>query len=78
MVSVMSDVTKSNMPAKSVLHNTPLIYKDKAIAATVSGFHASFGVALGFAVLALFLAFFLKKGNRAREAAALKGKEENN
>lgn len=78
MVSVMSDVTKSNMPAKSVLHNTPLVYKDKAIAATVSGFHASFGVALGFAVLALFLAFFLKKGNRAREAAALKGKEENN
>lgn len=75
LVSVLSTTTKDNMPAKSLLHATPLAYRDKAIDAVLSGYTAAFLVAAIFAIVALALAFFLKKGNRAREAAMLGGKK---
>ena len=63
------------MPAKSLLLATPLAYRDKVIDAFLCGYTAAFLVAAIFAIVALALAFFLKKGNRAREAAMLGGKK---
>lgn len=40
LISVLTNVTKDNLPAKSVLESTPLTYKDQAINATLSGYHA--------------------------------------
>lgn len=66
MVSVLSTVTKDQMPAKHLLHTLPLQYKDQAISATLAGFHASFAISVLFALIALVLTFFLKKGNSVR------------
>lgn len=66
MVSALSTVTKDHMPAKHLLHTMPLQYRDQAINATLDGFHASFAISILFALIALILTFFLKKGNRAR------------
>lgn len=70
LVSVLSDVTKNSMPAKSVLHATPLHYRDQAINASITGFHAAFAVSILFAVITFCLAFMLKRGNNARRAAS--------
>ncbi|GAB6093367.1 MDR family MFS transporter [Furfurilactobacillus curtus] len=65
MVSVLSNVTKNAMPAHHVLTQTPLVYKVRAINATLSGYHATFWVAIGFCILGFVLAFFLKGSKRA-------------
>ena len=67
LVSILTTTTTNNMPSKTLLHTLPLQYKEKAISATLDGFHASFAMSIVFALIALVLAFFLKKGNRARE-----------
>lgn len=67
LVSVLTTTTKNNMPEKSVLKTLPLQYKTGAINATLDGFHAAFAISIIFALIALVLSFFLKKGNRARE-----------
>ncbi|KAB1978492.1 MFS transporter [Lactobacillus crispatus] len=67
LVSVLTTTTNNNMPGKSLLHALPLEYKTRAISATLDGFHASFAMSILFSLIALVLAFFLKKGNRARE-----------
>ena len=67
LVSVLTTTTNNNMPAKSMLKTLPLQYKNGAINATLDGFHASFAISILFALIALVLSFFLKKGNRARE-----------
>ncbi|TSO26659.1 MDR family MFS transporter [Lactobacillus sp. LL6] len=66
LVSVLTTTTKDNMPGKTLLHTLPLEYKNSVINATLDGFHASFAISIGFALIALVLSFFLKKGNRAR------------
>ncbi|MDT6981092.1 MDR family MFS transporter [Levilactobacillus zymae] len=63
MVSVLTNVTKNGMPAKHVLTTNPLSYANQAINATLSGYHAAFWIAIGFSVVALIVAMFLK-GNR--------------
>lgn len=68
LVSVLTTTTKNNMPTKHLLHTLPLQYKNDAINATLTGFRASFAISIVFALVALILTFFLKKGNRAREA----------
>ncbi|GEO68765.1 MDR family MFS transporter [Levilactobacillus acidifarinae] len=60
MVSVLTNVTKNGMPAKHVLTTNPLSYADRAINATLAGYHAAFWIAIGFSVLALIVAMFLK------------------
>lgn len=60
MTSVLTNVTKNAMPSNTVLHNTPLKYRDEAINAALSGYHATFMLATGFAVIALILSLFLK------------------
>ncbi|GEK29621.1 MDR family MFS transporter [Furfurilactobacillus siliginis] len=68
LVSVLSNVTKAQMPGHHVLTETPLAYKVRAINATLSGYHATFWVAVGFCILGFFLAFFLKGSNRSSAA----------
>ena len=60
MVSVLTNVTKNSMPAKHVLTTDPLSYASRAISATLNGYHAAFWIAIGFSVIALFVAFLLK------------------
>lgn len=66
LVSILSNVTNSNMPGKSLLHSNPLAYKSAAINANLNGYTAAFGVALVFCVLALILAFFLKSNKKVK------------
>lgn len=65
LISVLSSVTTSAMPAHSLLAKAPLSYASKASDAVLTGYHATFFVSILFAALALILAFFLKKGNNA-------------
>ncbi|QLE62108.1 Permeases of the major facilitator [Furfurilactobacillus rossiae] len=65
LVSVLSNVTKNAMPAHHVLTQTPLAYKVRAINATMSGYHATFWVAVGFCIVGFLLAFFLKGANHS-------------
>jgi len=69
LISVLTNVTKGQMPAKHVLKSNPLSYADGAINATLSGYHAAFWIAVGFCVVALVIAFFLKGRNRSTHMA---------
>ncbi|MFD1318642.1 MDR family MFS transporter [Loigolactobacillus zhaoyuanensis] len=59
LISVLTNVTTNNMPAKHVLHNTPLQYKDHAMNAVVSGYKSAFIVAALFCIIGLFVTFFV-------------------
>ena len=61
LISVLTNVTKGNLPSDSLLDATPLAYKEKAIEATLSGYHAAFYVAAVFSFLGFLIAFSLKK-----------------
>lgn len=61
MTSVLSNVTKNAMPSKHVLSLTPLKYRDEAINAALSGFHATFMLTTMFAALAFVLSLFLHR-----------------
>lgn len=50
---------------------TPLAYKEKAIEATLSGYHAAFYVAVVFGFLGFLIAFALKK--KEPQLTVLKG-----
>ena len=60
---------------KSLLTQNPLAYKDKAIDAVILGYKAAFMVAIVFAVLLIFAALFLRKGNIAKKEEITNGKE---
>ncbi|GKQ42334.1 MFS transporter [Companilactobacillus sp. RD055328] len=60
LISVLSNVTNKSMPAKHLLKEMPLVYKDSVINATLTGYHAAFLVAALFCVTAVVLTFFLK------------------
>ena len=61
LISVLTSVTNDNLPAKSLLEKTPLAYKTQAIAATLSGYHAAFAVAIIFSVVGLAITFLIKE-----------------
>ena len=61
LISVLTNVTKNNLPAKSMLETTPLAYKDQAINATLSGYHAAFFVAVIFGFIGWLITFTLAK-----------------
>lgn len=63
LVSVLTNVTNNNMPAKHVLHQNPLQYKDLAINSVLNGYTASFGVAILFCLIGWALTYFLKQNN---------------
>lgn len=64
LISVLTNVVKESLPAKSLLKTAPLAYKDQAIAATLSGYHAAFFVAVAFSFLGLLIAFFIHEKPR--------------
>lgn len=61
LISVLTNVTKNNLPTKSILEVTPLAYKDQAINATLSGYHAAFLVAVIFGFIGWLITFTLAK-----------------
>lgn len=61
LISVLTNVTKNNLPTKSILEATPLAYKDQAINATLSGYHADFLVAVIFGFIGWLITFTLAK-----------------
>lgn len=63
LISVLTNVTKGNLPSDNLLDKTPLAYKDKAIEATLSGYHAAFYVAVVFGLIGFFITFALKKND---------------
>ncbi|MGN1279560.1 MAG: MDR family MFS transporter [Limosilactobacillus sp.] len=63
MVSVLTNVTKSNRPSHALLTQSPLQYKAKMFDATLMGYHAAFWFAIAFSVLGLILTFFVTTGN---------------
>lgn len=72
LASVMQSVTQNHMPASTMKGADPLLFGKKALDATLTGFHASFFLAAGFAIVAILIAFFLHSGKvntPAKEAA---------
>ena len=61
LISVLTNVTKNNLPTKSILEATPLAYKDQSINATLSGYHAAFLVAVIFGFIGWLITFTLAK-----------------
>ena len=61
LISVLTNVTKNNLPTKSILEATPLAFKDQAINATLSGYHAAFLVAVIFGFIGWLITFTLAK-----------------
>ena len=67
LTSVLTNVASNGIPGKHLLKTNPLHYKDAAINATLSGYHAAFIVAVVFCLLALFTAFFMKNRGQASD-----------
>lgn len=65
LISVLTNVTKGNLPAAHLLKTLPLTYKNQAISATLSGYHAAFYVAVIFGVIGFIITFFLKANTKA-------------
>jgi MFS family permease len=59
LISVLSSVTKNNMPSTHMVKTLPLAFRDKMINATLSGYHAAFIVAVIFCVIGFIITFFL-------------------
>ncbi|MFC4772458.1 MDR family MFS transporter [Enterococcus hermanniensis] len=70
LISVLTNVTKDNLPKASLLKELPLTYKDQAINATLSGYHAAFYVAVIFSIVGFFITFFLKANKKVEGGVA--------
>lgn len=68
MISVLTNVTKNNQPAHSLLTQSPLQYRSKMLDATLLGYHSAFWFAVGFAILGLILTFFVTNGTGVRKS----------
>ena len=64
LISILTNVTKDNLPKASLLKSLPLSYKDQAISATLSGYHAAFFVAVIFGLVGFIITFFLKNNKK--------------
>jgi len=64
LISILTNVTKDNLPKASLLKSLPLSYKDQAINATLSGYHAAFFVAVIFGLIGFLITFFLKNNKK--------------
>lgn len=60
--SVTQNVINNNKPAASMKVDNPLHYASKMINASLDGFHVSFTIGLGFAIIGFFVALLLRKG----------------
>lgn len=73
LISILTNITTNKMPGKSLLKSAPLLYKDHAIDAVISGYHAAFIVAVVFSAIGLFVAFFLKDKEKEPVVVSSKG-----
>ena len=64
LISILTNVTKDNLPKASLLKSLPLSYKDQAINATLYGYHAAFFVAVIFGLVGFIITFFLKNNKK--------------
>lgn len=64
LISILTNVTKDNLPKASLLKSLLLSYKDQAINATLSGYHAAFFVAVIFGLVGFIITFFLKNNKK--------------
>lgn len=71
LISILTNVTKDNLPAAHLLKTLPLSYKNQAISATLSGYHAAFFVAVVFGFVGFIITFFLR-ANKKVEGSAIK------
>ncbi|GAK30479.1 major facilitator superfamily transporter [Weissella oryzae SG25] len=62
LASVTQDIINNNQPAKHLQTTNPLVYANDFLQASMKGFHWSFGLGFGFAVLGIVFAFMLRKG----------------
>lgn len=70
LISVLTNVTKDNLPKAGLLKTLPLTYKNQAISATLSGYHAAFFVAVIFGVVGFSITFFLKANKKVEGGVA--------
>lgn len=70
LISILTNVTKDNLPKASLLKTLPLTYKNQAINATLSGYHAAFFVAVIFGVVGFAITFFLKANKKVEGGVA--------
>lgn len=61
LISILSNVTKGNLPKADLLKTLPLTYKTQALNATLSGYHAAFYTAVVFGIVGFIITFFLKQ-----------------
>ncbi|MGM0214267.1 MDR family MFS transporter [Enterococcus sp. AZ109] len=61
LISILSNVTKGNLPKANLLKTLPLTYKTQALNATLSGYHAAFYTAVAFGIVGFVITFFLKQ-----------------
>nr|WP_056949143.1 MDR family MFS transporter [Lentilactobacillus kisonensis] len=75
LISILTNVTKNNMPSKHMLSTNPLNYQTHAINATLSGYHAAFMISLIFCLLAFITAFFLKNRGHSSDYTKAGGED---
>lgn len=61
LISILTNVTKDDMPAKHVLHSNPLVYKEGAQNAVLNGYSAAFSIAVLFCLIGWGLSYLLKQ-----------------
>lgn len=59
LISILTNVTNNQAPAKSLLKSAPLNYKNDFMNATLSGYHAAFAAAIAFCLIGLVVSFFV-------------------
>ncbi|PCS00895.1 multidrug MFS transporter [Lactococcus fujiensis JCM 16395] len=67
--SVTQNVITNNLPSTSLKTTNPLDYAGKAIDGMLKGYHTSFAIGLGFAVVGFIVAFFLSNTKGAGSKA---------
>lgn len=60
LVSVLSNSTKNQMPGKGLLTSEPLLYKVRALNATIYGYHAAFWIATVFCIGGFIIALTMQ------------------
>ncbi|MBC2285899.1 DHA2 family efflux MFS transporter permease subunit [Listeria booriae] len=60
LITVLSNVTKNNMPGKALAMTDPQAFQSQALTANLDGMKAAFIVAVAFAVVGLILSLFVK------------------
>ena len=68
--SVTQNIITNNTPAHHLQTTNPMQYADKMINASLTGFHASFAIGFGFAVLGVLVTFLLRSTHHNADTEA--------